>query len=245
MSSAVVSLDETPVLAVVPARGGSKGIPRKNLERIDGRSLIAWAAATVRALPWLDAAVLSTDDEAMAAEGRAHGLDVPFMRPAALAGDAAAAAPMWQHAWRESEAHYGRRFEVSVLLQPTTPLRRAADVERTVRTLLDGGHRAAATVTRVPAHYAPEKIMTVDARGVLAFHRADGAGHTARQTVPAYYHRNGVCYAVRRDTLLDDGHIVEDDCAAVIVEPPVFNIDEPWELELARRWAAGRGGDEA
>lgn len=232
-----MSLGDATILAVVPARGGSKGIPRKNLAEVAGRSLIAWAAATVAELAWIDAAVISTDDEAMAEEGRRHGLDAPFLRPAEFAGDAAPATGMWQHAWRASEAHYGRRFDVSLLLQPTTPLRRAADVERTVRALLDGRHRAAATVSRVPGHYAPEKILTVDTAGTLHFYREDGALHTARQSVPEYYHRNGVCYAVRRDTLLGAGLIVEQDCAAVRVEGPVINIDEPWELELARYFA--------
>lgn len=239
-----MSWDGHAVLAVVPARAGSKGIARKNLATIGDASLIAWAARTVAALPWLDAAVLSTDDAEMAEEGRRHGLDVPFMRPAELATDTAAALGMWQHAWRESEVHYARRFGISVLLQPTTPLRRPEDVERTVRTMVEGGHRAAATVSRVPGHFAPEKILIRDDRGVLHFFRADGAAHTARQSVPEYFHRNGVCYAVTRETLLDRGQIVEDDCAAVLVDGVVINIDEPFELEQARLLHASRRGDD-
>ena len=112
------------VLAVVPARGGSKGIPRKNLCKVGGMSLIAHAARTARALDWIDRAVLSTDDEEMADEGRRHGLEVPFLRPAELASDTASGVDVWRHAWLESERHYGCRFDLSVLLQPTTPLRR-------------------------------------------------------------------------------------------------------------------------
>src|SRR5262245_62950592 len=77
------------VLAVVPARGGSKGIPRKNLRKVGGLSLIARAASVIRELPWIDRAVISTDDPDMAEEGRRHALDVPFTRPAILAGDTA------------------------------------------------------------------------------------------------------------------------------------------------------------
>lgn len=215
------------------ARGGSKGIPRKNLCRVGGLSLIAHAARIAQALDWIDHSVLSTDDPEMAEEGRRHGLDVPFMRPPELAGDAASSADMWRHAWLASEAHYGCRFDLSVLLQPTTPLRRPEDVERTVRALVAGGHRAAATVGRVPAHFAPERILNLDAEGRLEPYLGPGMRPSLRQSVPVYYHLDGSCYAVTRETLVKDGHIIEEDCAGVLIDRFVVNIDEPFELELA------------
>jgi CMP-N-acetylneuraminic acid synthetase len=141
------------VLAVVPARGGSKGLPGKNLKPVGGISLVGRAARLARSLDWIDHAVLSTDDATIAAEGARHGLDVPFMRPAELASDTASSADMWRHAWLASEAHFGRRFDVSLLLEPTSPLRRADDLAATMAALVDGGHRSAATVSRTPAHY--------------------------------------------------------------------------------------------
>lgn len=225
--------DGVSVLAVVPARGGSKGVPRKNLREVGGLSLIGWAAKTIAALPWIDRAVLSTDDLEMADEGRARGLDVPFPRPDEFATDGADSVGMWRHAWLASEAHYGTRFDISILLQPTTPLRRADDVERTVKAMVDGGHRAAATVSAVPGHFTPQKCLTVDDQGVIGFFLDDGAKYANRHDIPDYYHRNGVCYAVTRETLVERGHIVEDDCVAVTVEGFVVNIDEPFELELA------------
>ena len=75
---------------------------------------------------------------------------------------------MWRHAWLESERHFGRRFDCSVLLQPTTPLRRAEDVERTLQAMIEGGHRAAMTVSAVPAHYAPEKCLVLAEGGRIA-----------------------------------------------------------------------------
>ena len=221
------------VLAVVPARGGSKGIPRKNLCKVGHLSLIAHTALTVRALSWIDQSVLSTDDEEMAEEGRAHGLDVPFMRPADLASDQASSVGMWQHAWLQSEAHYQQRFDLSILLQPTTPLRKPSEVEQTVRALVDGCHSAAATVSLVPGHYAPEKCLTVDHGGCLQFYLEEGAQHALRQSIPSYYSRNGLCYAVTRDQLINKGLIVEQDCMAVTIDRYVVNIDEPYELELA------------
>jgi CMP-N-acetylneuraminic acid synthetase len=140
------------VLAVVPARGGSKAIPRKNLKTVGGVSLVGRAAQVAAALPFIDAALISTDDPEIAAEAKAHGLEAPFMRPPELSGDTATSVDMWRHAWLAAEAHYGKRFDLSVLLEPTSPLRRPEDVERTLRALIDAGAPAAATVSPTPAH---------------------------------------------------------------------------------------------
>ncbi|MEE8443799.1 MAG: acylneuraminate cytidylyltransferase family protein [Alphaproteobacteria bacterium] len=225
--------DGLTVLAVVPARGGSKSIPRKNLCKIGGRSLIAHTAATVAELDWIDHAIISTDDEEMAEEGRKFGLDVPFMRPAELAADLSTSLAMWRHAWTQCEAHYSIRFDTSILLQPTTPFRRPDEVTLTMRTMVEGGHKAAATVSPTPSHFTPHKALLLDEAGCLNFFVPDGAKHSIRQTAPPVYHRNGICYAVRRETLVEDGHIVEDDCAAVVIDRYLDNIDEPIELEFA------------
>ena len=232
------------MLAVVPARGGSKGIPRKNLRKLGSRTLIGWAAKTAAELPWIDKAVISTDDTEIAEEGRRCGLEAPFLRPDELAADSASSAEMWRHAWCESERHYGRQFDISILLQPTTPLRNAADVERTVQAMVDGKRRAAATVSRLPGHYTPEKCLTVDENGIIRFYQQAGATYTARQSIPEYYHRNGACYAVTRKTLVDHGHIVEDDCVAVEIEGYTVNIDDPIELELAEFMLSRKGSSD-
>jgi len=221
------------LLAVVPARGGSKGIPRKNLCRVGGLSLIAHAARVLKPLAWVDRAVLSTDDPEMAAEGTRCGLEVPFMRPAELSQDLSSSVDMWRHAWLASEEHFQRRFDVSILLQPTTPLRTSDEVAQTLKAMVEGGHQAATTVSRVPAHFTPEKILRMADSGVLAYYHAKGAEHTARQTIPPYFFRNGLCYAVTRQTLIDRGQIIEEDCVGVVIDRYVSNIDDPVDLELA------------
>jgi CMP-N-acetylneuraminic acid synthetase len=216
----------------VPARGGSKAIPRKNLCLVGGLSLVGRAGELAASLPWIDARILSTDDKEIAAEGKTHGLDVPFMRPDELAGDLANSIDMWRHAWLQAESHYKTRFDISILLEPTSPLRTADDVTKTVTLLLEGNHKAAATVSPAPAHFTPHKCLTVS-KGVIGFYHEAGAKHAIRQTIPNYYFRNGICYAVKRKTLIEEGIILEDDCVAVIVDRPVINIDEPLDLELA------------
>ena len=230
------------VLAVVPARGGSKGIPRKNLCKVGGLSLIAHVARTTRALDWIDRAVLSTDDQEMAEEGRRHGLEVPFMRPDELATDGADPNEMWRHAWTESERSFDCEFDVSLLLQPTTPLRRPEEVERTVATLIEGGHAAATTVCVVPADFLPQRILQLGEDGRLSFFLPEGAEVTRRQDARPLYYRDGTCYARTRRSMIEEARDVEPDCAAVVIDRFVVNIDEPFELELAE-FVYGHGGD--
>jgi CMP-N,N'-diacetyllegionaminic acid synthase len=238
----VTALGVGDVLAVVPARGGSKGVPGKNLREVGGASLVARAAVVARAVPRIGPAVLSTDDEAIAAEGRRAGLEVPFLRPAELAGDLALGVDAWRHAWLASEEVFGRRFEVAVLLEPSSPLRRAEDVERTLDALLSGPHLVAATVSPTPAHYTPHKTLIVDDAGHLQPLLDPADSPSLRQLIPPQHHRNGLCYAALRAAVVDARTVVEDRCVAVVVDRPVVNVDTELDLELAA-WLLAREAD--
>jgi len=221
------------VLAIVPARGGSKGIPGKNLKPIRGQSLVARAARAVAESGVVDRAVCSTDDPQVAADAKRAGLVVPELRPAALAADNARSIDVWRHVWLDIERREGRRYDVSILVEPTSPLRRPDDLRRTLAALLDNDAKAAATVSPTPAHFTPHKTLTVGGDRRIGFYLPEGARFSRRQDIPAYYHRNGVCYAARRDTILEHGTILEEDCVAVVLDRPVVNIDEPFDLEVA------------
>jgi CMP-N,N'-diacetyllegionaminic acid synthase len=229
------------VLAVVPARAGSKGIAHKNMTAVGGHSLIARAARVIAALPWIDRALISTDEARYAEEACRHGLDAPFLRPAALASDTATGVDTWRHAWQAAEAHYAMRFDVSVYLQPTSPFRTPQQVEATLSAMLAGGHEAATTVAAVPGHFAPQKLLMRDAAGVLSFFHAEGAQHSNRQGIPTYWYRTGDCYAATRQQVVERGLIVEQDCLGVPIAGPVVNIDDAFDLDLAR-WLAERDG---
>jgi CMP-N-acetylneuraminic acid synthetase len=231
--------DGKTVLAVVPARGGSKGVPRKNIAEVGGMSLIARVAAVIKALPWIDRALISTDDPGFADEARRHGLEAPFLRPAELASDTAAAVDVWVHAWLAAEAQHAMRFDISLYLQPTSPFRTPAHVEATVRALVEGKRAAACTVSRVPGHFTPQKLLLRDDAGILSHYAADGGRYRNRQSIPACWYRNGYCYAALRRTVIEHRHIIEEDCVGVPVEGPVVNIDDAFELEIAR-WLATR-----
>ncbi len=224
--------EDKPVLAIVPARGGSKGIPGKNLCRVGGRTLIGWAAHTIHQLPWIDRALLSTDDSQLAVEGRRVGLEVPFMRPPELATDTARGVDVWRHAWLAAEKHWNQRFDLSVYLQPTTPLRQPEHITRTLRALLSGSHEAATTIAPVPGHFVPEKILRLDDDGRVQPY-TNTTVLSNRQEAPTYYYRTGACYAAWRDTIVERRRIVEGNCAGVVIEEYTANIDDPIELAFA------------
>lgn len=222
------------VFALIPARGGSRGIPRKNLANFDGRTLIEVVATVVKQLVWLDAAILSTDDEEIADEGRRVGLDVPFLRPSELATDDVKIASTWIHAWRHIEERDNRRYNASVLLEPSCPLRMADDVTRTIGALLTGPHAAAATISPTPARWNAYKAVMATDNGVIEPILGDSGLEPIRQKIPQHSHRNGACYAVRRTTLLEHGHVFEHDCIGIPIAREIVNIDEPADLEYAR-----------
>ncbi|WP_022948359.1 acylneuraminate cytidylyltransferase family protein [Methylohalobius crimeensis] len=219
------------VLAIVPARGGSKGIPRKNLRTVGGKSLIGWTARLIEELPWIDQALLSTDDAELAEEGRREGLPVPFFRPPELATDTALGVDVWRHGWLAAEDHYGCRFDLSLYLQPTTPLRTPEQIARTVETLWSGPFEAATTIAPVPGHFVPEKILRLDDQGRVQPYLEKFVSN--RQTASRYYYRTGACYAAWREAVVERRQIVESACAGVVIDEYTANIDDPIDLAFA------------
>lgn len=221
------------VLAVVPARSGSKGLPNKNLAHVGGLSLIARAGRVLAALPWIDARVISTDSPEYAAEGVRNGLEAPFLRPAVLATDTAGAVETTQHAVREMEARCGVPFDVILIVEPTSPLRQPSDITDSVALLLaDNARDAVVTVSAIDPKCHPFKIFRVE-DGRLEYFDERGRAVVARQQLEPLYTRNGICYALRRATLMDHGTILGRNTRAVVIDRPLVNIDSYLDLALA------------
>jgi CMP-N,N'-diacetyllegionaminic acid synthase len=219
------------VLAVVPARGGSKGLPRKNLLPVGGVPLVARVGDVVRGCPSIDRAVVSTDDDEIADVARGAGLDVPFRRPEDLSGDLIGDVDVLQHALAATEQDDGSHYDVVVMLQPTSPLRTAAQVEAVLHRLADDQLDAVWTVSPTDGKAHPVKQLRLDG-GLLSFDHLDGAGVIARQQLTPLWHRNGVAYALRRGTLLA-GRLLGERTGGVVIDGPVANIDDALDLEWA------------
>lgn len=228
-----MSLRNLNILAVIPARSGSKGIPRKNLREINGKSLIEHAARCVQALDWIDATIVSTDSEEIITHAQNLDIDAPFIRPKELSGDNAKSIDMWKHAWTSCENYYQIKFDISVLLEPTSPLRTPDDISNCVELLLDGKTHSVATVSKTPAHYTPQKTLNINAAGIITPYLEGGLKYSIRQEIPDYYHRNGICYATTRKSLLELNNLMEKSCSALVINRPVVNIDEEIDLKLA------------
>ena len=218
-------------LGVVPARGGSQGISNKNLRPLAGRPLLAYTAEAARASRRLTRVVLSTDDQAIAEAGRALGLEVPFMRPASLAAADTPMLPVLQHAVREL-ARAGFAADVVVLLQPTSPLRRAGHIDAAVDLLASSGADSVVSVTEVPHQFNPVSVLTLEAGRLHAFH--DGPLILRRQDKPKVFARNGPSVLAVRVSTLDRGSLYGDDCRALIMSAEEsVDIDTVADLEYA------------
>ena len=222
------------ILAVIPARGGSKGIANKNLRKINDKSLIEHAAISVKTLSWIDAVILSSDSEEIRNHAREINLETPFKRPEILANDQAKSIDMWKHAWIEAEKYYRRTFDISILLEPTSPLRTSQDIQNTVELLIESQSYTVATVSRTPGHYTPHKTLKISNTGFIEPYLEDGIKFSIRQEIPDYYHRNGICYATTRESLIERNNLMQENCTALIIDRPIVNIDEEIDLKLAQ-----------
>lgn len=223
----------TRVLGIVPARGGSKGIPRKNITLLAGQPLLAYTALAALSAKRLERVVLSTEDEEIAAVGRQWGLDVPFMRPAELARDDTPGIVVLQHVVRELELQ-GHSFDAIFTLQPTNPLRRTEDIDGAIE-LLERTH-ADSVISFVDVgekHPARMKYVDVDGR-VIDPPFAEEVEGQRRQELSKLYLREGSIYLTRRDVLMRENSLKGRDCRAwLIASDRACNIDEPFDLMLA------------
>lgn len=187
-------------LALIPARGGSKGLPRKNLLPLVGRPLIAWTIGAALAAKLVDRVVVTTDDPEIADVSREAGADVPFLRPAELALDTSPSIDAVLHALDFLEAE-GQPFDYLALLEPTSPLRAEGDIDRAVRLLADNEDRADAVVSVGEVHMEHPGIVKRVEDGYLRPYVDDAVSVTRRQDLSAALFPYGVIYLVKVEVL--------------------------------------------
>jgi CMP-N-acetylneuraminic acid synthetase len=218
-------------LIVIPARGQSKGIPRKNVRQIGGRPLLQYTAETALAVTRAASVVLTTDDEEIATIGRQCGLRVPFLRPAELARDDTPTLPVVQHAvhWLERA---GERYDAICLLQPTCPLRRPEDVDACIELLESSRADAVVTVLPVPWRHNPHWVYFRAPNGALRLSTGEAEPIPRRQSLPPAYHRAGSVYVTRRDVVMDGNSLYGRDLRGLVIDEQDF-VD----LDTADDWA--------
>ncbi|MFQ5566454.1 MAG: cytidylyltransferase domain-containing protein [Paracoccaceae bacterium] len=230
------------ILAVVPARGGSKGIKLKNLRSVLGVPMVARVGHVVGQLDNIDRVVVSTDHEEIAQVAEEAGLAAPFWRPEALSGDRIGDLEVLTHALTEMERIDGVSYDIVVMLQPTSPLRKPEHVIGTVEMLVQGGWDAVWTVSESDSKAHPLKQLTIEqASGRLGYYDPAGKTIIARQQLTPVYHRNGVAYAITRACLLEQQTIMGARTGAFLIDGPTISIDTERDIELCE-FLMRRGG---
>ncbi|WP_322807694.1 acylneuraminate cytidylyltransferase, partial [Thermanaerothrix sp.] len=226
------------VLALIPARGGSKGIPRKNIRPFAGHPLIAYSIAAARQAETVTRVVVSTDDEEIAAVAREYGAEVPFLRPPELAQDDTTDLPVFQHALRWLAEHEGYHPEVVVQLRPTSPVRPLGLVDAAVRLLL--AHPEADSVRGVvPAGQNPFKMWRIDPeRGylqpLLTLPGVPEPYNAPRQSLPPVFWQTGHIDAIRARTILEKNSMSGTVILPLRIDPRyTVDIDTPTDWQRA------------
>ncbi|MBI5521275.1 MAG: acylneuraminate cytidylyltransferase family protein [Desulfarculus sp.] len=225
--------DNGQVLALITARGGSKGLPRKNLLPLAGRPLIAWSIKAASEAACRPRVVVSTDDPEIAQAARDWGAEVPFPRPAALAQDDSPHIDVILHAvaWLEQNQDYRPRWVL--LLQPTSPLREAGDIDDALALARARGADSVVSVQKAPGH--PYLMHTLDEQGRLRPFLPTPPGYLRRQDLPAVYALNGAIYLVSREKLLGRPALLDQGTLALVMPPErSLDVDTAWDLRLAR-----------
>lgn len=231
------------VLGLVTARGGSKGLPGKNLRPLGGRPLIAWTLSAARASRCISRVVVSTDDPVIAEASREWGGDAPFLRPAELAGDASPHIDVVLHALGWLAERQGYVPDWVMLLQPTSPFRTSDDIDSAWRVAIATG--AAAVVSVVETHDHPYLARRIGPDGVLESFVRTELAYPRRQDLPKAYALNGAIYLCRRDAL-ERERTFEPAGARGYEMPPErsMQIDTAWDFRLCELICAepGPGG---
>jgi CMP-N,N'-diacetyllegionaminic acid synthase len=190
------------ILGLIPARGGSKGVPRKNIRLLNGKPLLAYTAEAALAATSLTRVILSTEDQEIASIGQQYGVDVPFLRPLELAQDDTPTLPVVEHALLTLAAQ-GELYDAICLLQPVNPLRRVADIEACAQLFNTSGAETVLSVLPVPHEYNPHWVYFAAADGSLHLSTGEAMPIPRRQLLPAAFHRDGSIYITRTAVVLD------------------------------------------
>jgi CMP-N,N'-diacetyllegionaminic acid synthase len=219
-------------LAIVPARAGSKGVPGKNVAPVGGRPLLAWTLAAARAARGIDRLIVSTDSEEIAAVAREWGGETPFLRPAELARDETPGIEPVLHAVGWLAEHEGYRPELVLLLQPTSPLRIATDVEAALALL--AAKDAEAVVSLCEVHHHPAWMKTLDLQGRVVDSQPGSEAADRRQDLPRLFALNGAIFLAWTETLLTRrSWYCDRTYGYVMPEERSLDVDTPWQLHLA------------
>ena len=217
------------VIGVIPARGGSKGVPRKNIRPLAGIPLIAYTIRAALDCSLITDVVVSTDDPEIQSIALEYGAQAPFLRPAELATDTALAIPTLQHAVREMEGRRDRPYDYVAMLQPTTPLRTAEDLTNALSRLIESNADGIISVISVD-NWHPMKMKRFIGDRMVDYEKPP-VENPPRQSLPPVFMVNGALYATKREVFMERGSFQGEHCLGYIM-PPERSVNIDGELDF-------------
>lgn len=230
-------MKNSEVVALIPARGGSKSIPKKNIYPIEGKPLIAYSIETALQCPSIDRVIVSTDSAEIAEVARAFGAEVPFLRPDEFARDDTTDLPVFVHCLKWLREHEGVTPGIWVHLRPTSPYRDPQQIEKAVHALQADPEADAVRAVCEPRQENPFKMWKIDGQGYLTpLVPCDlpEPYNQPRQKLPKVYWQNGYVDVTRSRTLLEKHSMTGDRIKPLVIDTwEVLDIDDPLTLEYA------------
>lgn len=228
----------TGIIGLIPARGGSKGLPRKNLTPLADRPLIEYTFDAALAATTLDRVIVSTDDDDVIQLAKDAGIDVPFVRPGNLARDDTPMLPVLEHCVKTLAAS-GESAQVMVLLQPTSPLRQSRHIDEAVQMLVEGDAETVVSVQELPHRFSPDSLLVMNDSLQLDPYVGSSAP-TRRQDKPLFYARNGPAVLAVRATVLSRGTLYGSPTMGYVMRRrESIDIDDFEDLQLAELYLRG------
>ncbi len=218
------------VLALIPARGGSKGIKNKNIINIKGKPLLAYSILAAQGSKYIDDIVVSTDSATIANVARQYRAEAPFMRPAELATDTSKTIDAVIHAIHEL-GKMGRNYDILCLLQPTQPLRTASDIDGAIEMFAAHGNRGVVSVS--PVNDNPILIRKIDNKSGELLPLLPVCGSIRRQDMPAYYRVNGCIYVNAVQDIHSESSFNDNVIPYIMAKSHSVDIDEEEDIALA------------
>lgn len=219
------------ILGIIPARGGSKEIPRKNIKLLGGKPLLQYTSDIALKCELLDKVIVSSDDDAIIAVAKGLGISVPFKRPGDLAKDKSPTLPVIQHALKHFK-NEGVEYDAICLLQVTSPMRTLASLNSALKKFIQNDVDSLVSVREVPDEYNPHWTFTCNENQHLQIVTGEKEIIARRQDLPKAYHRDGSIYITKTSVILDNNSLYGKTTAYIENKEPSFvNIDnlEDWK----------------
>lgn len=221
------------ILAIIPARGGSKGIPKKNIIDLLGNPLLYYSIKSAKESKYIDKVIISTDDEEIAEVGKKLGADVPFLRPEEISGDKAKSIDAFIHAIKELEK-LEEKYDYILLLQNTSPLRQSWHIDEAIEKLIESKERSLVSVSEVTEH--PCIMRTLNEKNET-INLMNMSGDMRRQDFPPIYIVNGAIYIQKNDEYLNlDTNLNGGKLAYIMAREYSVDIDEYLDIDIATHY---------